>query len=119
MEPLPCGQVRSIGDLNQLSQVGRGRKDFVGELGVTGASARTQNSPSCSKFISSKIPELILFCSVLSFSPSARVSGARRSALLGQVLACEFRQETKIAEIVAKVWGRSETRWQVVTLCIP
>eukprot|EP00913_Durusdinium_trenchii_P009210 g8658.t1 len=55
-------KVRSIGDLNQLSQVGRGRKDFV--------------------------------------------------------LACEFRQETKIAEIVAKVKERMAAGRQVKVICI-
>lgn len=55
-------QVRSVGELNHLSQVGRGRKDFV--------------------------------------------------------LACEFRQETKIAEIVAQVKERSAAGKAVKVICI-
>ena len=55
-------QVRSVGELNHLSQVGRGRKDFV--------------------------------------------------------LACEFRQESKIAEIVAKVKERMVEGRQVKVICI-
>eukprot|EP00439_Symbiodinium_sp_Y106_P049771 s1640_g6.t1 len=55
-------EVRSVGNLNSLQQVGRGRKDFV--------------------------------------------------------LACEFRQETKIAEIVAQVKVRMAENRQVKVICI-